>query len=176
MVFRETKLKGAFIIDIEPREDERGFFARSLCGNEFSAQGLNASMVQMNLGFSHRKGTLRGMHFQTPPFAEVKLIRCTRGTIYDVIIDVRPQSPTHAQWYGVELSDQNRRMVYAPEGFAHGYITLADDTEMVYQTTQFFSKDHATGVRYNDPAFHIDWPFPAEVISEQDGNWPDYRA
>lgn len=176
MIFTQTKLEGAFIIDIEPRQDERGFFARSLCRNEFDAQGLNAAMVQMNLGFSHRKGTLRGMHFQTPPFAEVKLIRCTRGAIYDVIIDLRPDSPTRTQWVGVELSDQNRRMVYVPEGFAHGYITLMDDTEMVYQTTQFFSKDHATGVRFNDPAFQIDWPIPAVVVSEQDGNWPDYRA
>ena len=133
-------------------------------------------MVQINVGFSHKRATLRGMHYQTDPCAEVKLVRCSLGAMYDVIIDLREGSPTHKQWIGLELTQDNHRMLYVPEGFAHGYITLADNTEMSYQTTQFFSREHATGVRYNDPAFGIDWPIQAQVISEQDQNWPDYRS
>jgi dTDP-4-dehydrorhamnose 3,5-epimerase len=176
MIFTETKLHGAYIIDIEPKADQRGFFARAWCQQEFEAHRLNTSVVQINVGFSHKHGTLRGMHYQTAPCAEVKLVRCSLGAMYDVIIDLREGSPTHRQWIGLELTQDNHRMLYVPEGFAHGYITLADNTEMSYQTTQFFSREHATGVRYNDPAFGIDWPIQAQVISEQDQNWPDYRS
>jgi dTDP-4-dehydrorhamnose 3,5-epimerase len=176
MIFTETKLHGAYIIDIEPKADQRGFFARAWCQQEFEAHRLNPSVVQINVGFSHKRGTLRGMHYQTAPCAEVKLVRCSLGAMYDVIIDLREGSPTHRQWIGLELTQDNHRMLYVPEGFAHGYITLADNTEMSYQTTQFFSREHATGVRYNDPVFAIDWPIQAQVISEQDQNWPDYRS
>jgi dTDP-4-dehydrorhamnose 3,5-epimerase len=176
MIITETKLQGACIIDIEPKADQRGFFARTWCEQEFAAHGLNPSLVQVNMGFSYKRGTLRGMHYQTPPYAEVKLVRCGLGAIYDVIIDLREDSPTHKQWFGLELTQDNHKMLYIPEGFAHGYITLADNSEMFYQTSQFFSRDHATGVRYNDTAFNIDWPVDAQVISEQDKNWPDYRS
>jgi dTDP-4-dehydrorhamnose 3,5-epimerase len=176
MIFTQTKLHGAYIIDIEPKADQRGFFARAWCQQEFEAHGLNPSVVQINVGFSHKRGTLRGMHYQTAPCAEVKLVRCSRGAIYDVIIDLREDSPTHKQWIGLELTQDNHNMLYVPEGFAHGYITLADNSEMSYQTSQFFSREHATGIRYNDPAFAIDWPIQAQVISEQDRNWPDYRS
>jgi len=176
MIFTETKLKGAYIIDIEPRTDDRGFFARAWCQDEFTKHGLNPGVVQINAGFSHKRGTLRGMHYQTDPCAEVKLVRCTLGAIYDVIIDLRIDSPTHKQWVGVELTQENHRMLYAPEGFAHGYMTLVDDAEMFYQTTHEFSREHATGVRYNDPAFGVDWPLPIQVISEQDENWPEYKS
>jgi dTDP-4-dehydrorhamnose 3,5-epimerase len=176
MIFMETKLQGAYIIDIEPKADQRGFFARAWCQQEFKAHGLNPSVVQINVGFSHKRATLRGMHYQTAPCAEVKLVRCSLGAIYDVIIDLREDSPTHKQWIGLELTQDNHRMLYVPEGFAHGYMTLADNSEMSYQTTQFFSREHATGVRYNDPAFAIDWPLQVQVISEQDQNWPDYTS
>ncbi len=175
MIFSETKLQGAYIIDIEPKVDHRGFFARSWCQHEFEAHGLNPNVVQINVGFSSRRGTLRGLHYQNDPWSEVKLVRCTRGVIFDVIIDLRVDSPTHRQWLGVELNQDNHRMLYVPEGFAQGYITLADNTEISYQTTQFFSREHATGVRYDDPSFAIDWPIMAHVISEQDLNWPDYH-
>ncbi len=174
MNFVETKLKGAYIIDIRKIEDERGFFARAWCRDEFKTHGLNPDMVQLNAAFSHKKGTIRGMHFQKPPWEEAKLVRCTRGAVYDVIIDLRRDSPTHGQWAGVELTEHNGRMLYAPAGFAHGYQTLADKTEIYYQTTQFYAPDFATGVRFDDPAFRIVWPLPVGVISEQDRNWPAY--
>jgi dTDP-4-dehydrorhamnose 3,5-epimerase len=176
MIFTETNLPGAYIIDIEPKVDQRGFFARVWCQNEFTAHGLNPGIVQINAGFSHKRGTLRGLHYQTEPCAEVKLVRCTLGAIYDVIIDLRQDSPTHRQWIGVELTQENHRMLYVPQGFAHGYMTLVDNAELFYQTTHEFSSKHATGVRYNDPAFGIDWPLSIEVISEQDENWPEYKS
>jgi dTDP-4-dehydrorhamnose 3,5-epimerase len=174
MIFTETKLKGAYIIDIKRIEDQRGFFGRAWCQEEFEAHNLNPHAVQMNVGFSIKKGTLRGMHFQKAPWEEAKLARCTLGAIYDVIIDLRPDSPTHKQWLGVELSADNHRMLYIPEGCAHGYQTLTDNAEMYYLTTQFYAAEFAAGVRYNDPAFGIVWPIPVEVISEKDEIWPDY--
>ena len=174
MIFTPTKLIGAYVIDVDPHMDQRGFFTRSFCRHEFEDLGLNPNLVQMNTGFSYKKGTLRGMHFQTPPHAEAKLVRCLRGAIFDVIIDLRPSSATHQQWLGVQLSQDNRRMLYVPEGFAHGYITLEDNTEMIYQTTEFYSKDHATGVRFDDPAFGISWPVDVAVVSTQDRGWKDY--
>jgi dTDP-4-dehydrorhamnose 3,5-epimerase len=174
MIFIETALKGAYFIDIKKIEDERGFFARGWCQNEFKDHNLNPSMVQLNIGFSLKRGTLRGMHFQKSPWDEAKLVRCTKGAVYDVIVDLRPKSSTHKQWVGIELSEENRRMIYSPEGFAHGYLTLVDNAEIYYQTTQFYAPDFATGVRFDDPAFNIVWPFPAEIISHQDRNWPLY--
>jgi dTDP-4-dehydrorhamnose 3,5-epimerase len=174
MIFTETKLKGAFIIDIKRIEDDRGFFARAWCQNEFKAYSLNTNMVQMNVAFSHKRGTIRGMHYQKSPWQEAKLVRCTNGAIYDLIIDLRRDSPTHKQWIGVELTEENRRMLYAPEGFAHGYQTLEDNTEMYYQTTQFYAPEFARGVRFDDPVFGIVWPIEIAVISQQDREWPDY--
>lgn len=176
MEFTETKLKGAFLVRLKKIEDNRGFFARGWCRDEFAAHGLNPNMLQLNVGFSHKKGTLRGMHYQEAPHAEAKFVRCTRGAIYDVIIDLRRESPTHGQWFGAELTQDNGTMLYAPEGFAHGYQTLTDDADMYYMTTAIFARDSAKGVRYNDPAFGIQWPLPVSVISEPDQKWPDYRA
>ena len=174
MNFTEMKLKGAFVIDIERREDQRGFFARAWCQNEFEAHGLVTGFVQANIGFSYKKGTVRGMHFQTVPYAEVKVVYCSRGALYDVIVDLRDGSPTRGQWIGAELTAGNGRMFYVPEGFAHGYQTLEDKTDLVYQTSQFYAKEAAKGVRYNDPAFGITWPLPVSIVSSGDMNWPDY--
>jgi dTDP-4-dehydrorhamnose 3,5-epimerase len=174
MIFRETKLKDVYIIEITEFQDERGFFARAWCRKEFEEHGLNAVLVQSNIGFSKKKGTLRGMHYQVSPYAEAKLVRCTRGVIYDVAIDLRPSSPTYKQWLGVELTAENHKMLYVPEGFAHGYQTLADNTEISYQTSQFYAPQAARGVRYNDPAFGITWPLAVEAISDADKHWPDF--
>ena len=174
MNFIETKLKSAYIIDIKEIEDERGFFARGWCQDEFETHKLNPNIVQLNIGFNHKRGTLRGMHFQNTPKEEAKLVRCTRGAIYDVIIDLRRDSPTHRQWLGVELTEDNHRMLYVPEGFAHGYQTLVDRTEIYYQTSQFYAPELASGVCFDDPAFGIRWPLPVEVISNQDRQWPLY--
>ena len=175
MIFRETILKGAYIIEPERREDSRGFFARVWCRKEFLAEDLNGQLVQSNISYNKEKGTLRGMHYQVEPFAEVKLVRCTMGAIYDVIIDLRPQSPTYLQWVAVELTAENRKMLYVPENFAHGYQTLVDNTEVFYQVSQFYVPDSEGGVRYNDPAFGIKWPMEVQVISDKDRSWPDYR-
>ena len=174
MIFTETRLKGAYIIDVKPIDDERGFFARGWCRNEFETYNLNPNVVQLNIGFSHKRGTLRGMHFQMAPEEEAKLVRCTQGAIYDVIIDLRRNSPTHGQWLGIELTGENHRMLYAPEGFEHGYQTLVDRTEIYYQTSEFYAPQHASGVCFDDPAFGIQWPIPVEIISQQDRNWPPY--
>lgn len=171
MIFEEVPLKGAYIIDLKPIADDRGFFARGFCMKEFEDQGLVNKVVQQNLGFSERAGTLRGMHYQRSPYQEVKIVRCTQGEIYDVIVDMREDSPTYKQWYGVELTANNHRALYVPEGFAHGYQTLTDKAEMYYFTSQFYASDHATGVQYNDPAFGIDWPMAVTEISEADSNW-----
>lgn len=168
MKFTETKLKGAFIIDIEPREDERGFFARSWCEDEFKKHGLNPRLAQCNISFNKKKGTLRGMHYQVAPFAEAKLVRCTRGAIYDVIIDLRPDSPTFKRWVSVELAAENHRALYVPEDFAHGFQTLMDNTEVFYQMSEFYHPECARGVRWNDVAFEIVWPILDVVISEND--------
>lgn len=168
MKFIETKLQGAFIITPDFIEDERGFFARTFCRREFEEHGLNPDIVQCNISFNKTKGTLRGMHYQTKPHAEVKLVRCTAGTIYDVIIDLRPESSTFKQWFSVELSAENRKLLYIPEGFAHGFQTLTDRTELFYQHSAFHKQEHQRGVRYNDPAFIIPWSLPVCVISDRD--------
>jgi dTDP-4-dehydrorhamnose 3,5-epimerase len=174
MRFTETKLEGAFVIEIEPIEDERGFFARGWCAREIEAHGLNPGVLQTNIGFSPRQGTLRGLHFQLPPHAECKLIRCTRGAIYNVIIDLRLDSRTRGHWFSSHLTADNHKMVYSPEGFAQGYQTLCDDTEICYQTTRLYAPDAARGVRYDDPAFSIEWPLEVTQISPPDTRWPDY--
>jgi dTDP-4-dehydrorhamnose 3,5-epimerase len=176
MRFTETKIRGAYIIDIERREDHRGFFARGWCQQEFADQGLATRFVQTNVGFNHKLGTLRGMHWQSPPYQEVKLVRCTKGRVVDTLIDLRPGSPTHGQWVSVELTADNHTMLYIPEGCAHGYQTLENKSEVVYDTSQFYAPSNATGVLYNDPAFGIEWPLPVSVISEADSNWLPYRS
>lgn len=174
MLFTETHLKGAFIIEIEKLDDNRGFFARSWCRNEFNAHGLASSVVQANVSSNKKKGTLRGMHYQLAPHEETKLVRCTRGAIYDVIVDLRPASPTYARWVGVELTAENYRMLYVPENFAHGFQTLEDDTEVTYQVSQFYAPGSESGIRWDDPAFSIEWPIEVRVISDKDKRWPDY--
>ncbi len=175
MIFTETFLKGAFIVEPKKREDERGFFARTWCQREFRDYGLNTSVVQCNISFNKRKGTLRGMHFQTPPYEEAKLVRCTMGAIYDVIIDLRPDSDTFKKWFALELSSENRKMLYVPEGFAHGFVTLTDNTEVFYQMSQFYHPEYAAGVRWDDPAFNISWPLDVKVISDKDRSYPDFK-
>ena len=174
MIFRPTAIPGACIVEMERRTDDRGFFARAWCRRDFEAHGLNPTVAQINVGFSPRKGTLRGLHFQVSPHEEAKLIRCTRGAIYDVIVDLRPTSPTHRKWIGVELTEHSPCMLYVPEHCAHGYQTLVDNTEIYYQTSQFYAPDAAKGVRFDDPAFNIDWPLPVWIISESDRSHPPY--
>jgi dTDP-4-dehydrorhamnose 3,5-epimerase len=174
LIFTETKLAGAFVIEMERRADERGFFARTFCRQEFEAHGLNPGVVQCNVSFNKRKGTLRGMHYQAAPFAEAKLVRCTSGSIYDVIIDLRPSSATFKKYFAVELSAENGRMLYIPEDFAHGFQTLQEDTEVFYQMAQRYSAEQARGVRWNDPAFGIEWPEGERIIIERDKNYPDF--
>lgn len=175
MRFRETRLPGVFEIYIEPHQDERGFFARSWCQKEFETNGLNPRLTQCNISCNTRKGTLRGMHYQMPPFAEAKLVRCTRGAIYDVALDLRPESPTYKDWIGLVLSGTNRQMLYIPEGCGHGFLTLEDDTEVFYQMSEFYNPGSARGVRWNDRAFGIIWPEKIEVISERDNAYPDFE-
>ena len=174
MIFTETTLKEAFLIEPERREDERGFFARTWCQREFESHGLHKKWVQCNISFNKKKGTLRGMHYQVPPYEEAKLVRCTRGAIFDVIIDLRLQSPSFKQWVTLELTADNRRMLYIPEGFAHGFQTLTDETEIFYQMSQFYAPAHANGVRWDDPVFNITWPADERTISEQDRSYPDF--
>lgn len=168
MHFLATKLQGAYLIELEKLVDERGFFARSWCQREFAAHGLDTQLVQCNISLTHQRGTLRGMHYQLPPWRETKLVRCMRGAIYDVIIDLRPDSTTFLQWTGAELTADNRTMFYVPKGFAHGFITLTDNTELFYQMSTFYAPSHARGVRWNDPLFAIDWPLPVAHISSKD--------
>lgn len=174
MIFTETKLKGAFIIDLQKREDERGFFARTYCADEFAKHGLSINMPQSNMSLSKQKGTLRGMHFQVDGAEEAKLIRCTRGAILDVIIDIRKDSATYCEHISVELTDENHRMLYVPEGFAHGFITLVDNVEVAYQVSQFYTPGKEKGIRWNDPLFGIQWPTDSPIISEKDAVHPDY--
>ncbi len=175
MIFCETTLKGAFTLQPERLEDERGFFARSWCEREFEAHSLNTKVVQCNISFNKKRGTLRGMHFQKVPHEEVRLVRCTMGAIYDVIVDIRPLSKTFKQWYSIELTANNRKILYIPEGFAHGFITLEKDTEVFYQMSEFYAPESASGVRWNDPAFKIIWPIETTVISEKDEKFPDFN-
>lgn len=177
MIFTETAIPGVHAIEPERLRDERGFFARTWCEREFAAHGLDPGLRQCNISFNPRRGTLRGMHYQAPPFAEAKLVRCTRGAILDVALDLRPGSATFQRHVAVELTGENRRMLYIPEGVAHGFQTLEDDTEVFYQMSQFYSPDHGRGVRWDDPAFGIDWP-PAEhrILSDRDRSYPDFRG
>lgn len=176
MVITETELKGAFVIELEPFEDVRGFFARAWSDYEFEAAGLNARFVESNVSFNEKKGTLRGMHYQLPPHQQAKLVRCTRGSIYDVIIDIRPESPTFKQWIAKEISADNHLLFYVPGEFAHGYQTLEDKTEVSYQTTAYYAPEHGRGVRWNDPAFKISWPIDNLVMIDRDREYPDFES
>jgi dTDP-4-dehydrorhamnose 3,5-epimerase len=171
MIFTETKLAGAFIIDVELREDNRGFFARAFCQNEFAEHGLRPVIAQANIAFNRRKGTMRGMHFQFPPAAETKFVRATRGAILDIIVDLRPESPTYLEHVAVELSADNHRALYVPERFAHGYQVLEDSTETSYQVGEFYTPGVEGGLMYDDPALGLTWPLPVTEISEKDSNW-----
>jgi len=172
MHFTETGLIGAKVIDPNPHKDDRGRFMRAWCAREFAEHGLDFLPVQANMGSSVAKGTVRGMHYQATPALEAKLVRCTSGTIFDVVLDLRPDSPTYGKWYGTELSAENGRMLYVPEHCAHGYQTLEENTEMYYMTSAFYTPSAVRGVRFDDPRFGIQWPLPATVVSEQDRNWP----
>lgn len=174
MIFTETPLAGAYLIDLEKRGDDRGFFARAFCENEFAAHRLVTRFVQVNNSLSAQKGTLRGMHYQLAPRAETKMVRCIRGGLYDVILDLRQGSPTFGRSFGAELTAENRRMMYVPKGFAHGFITLTDDAEAFYFTDEFYAPEFERGVRWNDPAFKISWPGTPTVISEKDANHRDF--
>jgi len=175
MRFIETKLKGAFVIELDKFEDERGFLALSWSAKDFAAQGLDAHLVECTISRNRLKGTLRGMHFQGPPYAQPKLIRCTRGAVYDIALDLRRDSPTFKQWIGVELTETNHLALYIPAGFAHGYQTLIDESEVFYQMSEVYAPEYARGVRWDDPAFGIDWP-PCEqrTIIERDRTYPDF--
>jgi dTDP-4-dehydrorhamnose 3,5-epimerase len=175
MIFTAAPTAGAMVIDLESIEDERGFFARTYCAREFAAHGLDARVSQCNTSFNRAKGTVRGLHFQRPPHAEAKLVRCTRGAAYDVIVDLRADSPTYLRHFGVELSARNRKMVYVPEGFAHGFQTLEDDTDIFYQMSAPYVAQAAGGVRWDDPLFAIEWPLAVSVISERDRSYPDFH-
>ena len=174
MIFTETRLKKAFVIEPERREDDRGYFARTFCRREFEAHGLNPHVEQCNISFNRRKGTLRGMHFQAAPYEEAKLVRCIRGAIYDVIIDLRPDSPDFKRHVAVTLSAENGKMLYVPEGFAHGFQTLEDNTEVFYLMSRPYAAECARGVRWNDPAFGIEWPPAQRIILERDQRYPDF--
>jgi len=174
MIFTETKLKGAFVLDLERREDERGFFARAFCQHEFADHGLKPVIAQGNIAFNVKRGTLRGMHFQYPPAAETKLVRCTRGAIYDVIVDLRPESDTYLEHVAVELSEANQRSLYVPERFAHGYQVLEDETETSYQVGEFYAPEHEGGLMYDDPRIAIEWPLEVTEISPKDAAWPSF--
>ena len=175
MIFQETKIKGAFVIKLERVLDERGFFARTWCQRDFEAHGLNPHLRQCNISFNHKRGILRGMHYQAKPYEEAKLVRCTRGAIYDVIIDLRPDSSTFKQWLAVELTDQNHLMLYIPEGMAHGFQTLENNTEVFYQMSEFYQPDFARGIRWNDQSFGIEWPLNLCIMSNKDAAYKDYN-
>ena len=174
MKFTETPLQGAFVVELEPHQDERGFFARTFCAAEFAKHGLDARVVQCNLSSNRKAGTLRGLHFQSPPVSEAKLVRCVRGAIHDVVVDLRPQSATYRQHFVVELSAENRRALFVPDLFAHGFQTLTDHAEIEYQMSEFHTPGAARGIRYDDAAFAIRWPLPISLISSQDLAWPPF--
>ncbi|HEY0077456.1 MAG TPA: dTDP-4-dehydrorhamnose 3,5-epimerase [Pyrinomonadaceae bacterium] len=175
MIFKETKLKGAYVVEPERFGDERGFFARSWSAREFAAEGLDARMVECNISFNKRRGTLRGMHFQAAPHAQAKVVRCTLGAVFDCIVDLRPDSETFKRWFALELSAENRLMLYVPEGFAHGFQTLEDDSEVFYQMSQYYAQESGRGVRWDDPAFRIEWPPTEErIIIARDREYPDF--
>jgi dTDP-4-dehydrorhamnose 3,5-epimerase len=174
MTFHETRLRWVFEIHLEPKSDERGFFARTWCQKEFEAHGLNSRLAQCNVSFNTKRGTLRGIHYQAAPYGESKLVRCTKGAIYDVAVDLRPDSPTFKDWTAVLLTPANRSMVYVPEGCGHGFLTLEDDTEIFYQMSESYNAEAARGVRWDDPAFQIAWPEKVEVISKRDRSHPNF--
>jgi dTDP-4-dehydrorhamnose 3,5-epimerase len=176
MFFDETKLSGVFEIRLDPHRDDRGFFARSWCQEEFKAHGLNPKLVQCNISYNPRKGTMRGMHYQAEPHAEAKLVRATKGGVYDVVIDLRPHSPTFTEWVGVHLTAADRNMIYVPEGCAHGFLTLEDESEVFYQMSEFYHAESAGGVRWNDRAFKIAWPAEPTMISERDRMYADFAT
>jgi dTDP-4-dehydrorhamnose 3,5-epimerase len=172
MIFHETTLNDAWLLDLERRGDQRGFFARTMCVDEFAAHGMDTEFLQQNLSVSAERGTLRGMHFQHMPYAEAKLIRCPRGALVDIIIDLRPESPSFEKWEAFELNEDNKRQLYVPKGFAHGFQTLTDDVEVSYLVAGKYAPTHESGVRHDDPAFNIVWPLPVTVMSDKDKNWP----
>jgi len=174
MIFTETDLKGAFVVEPERLADERGFFARTWCEREFQTHIGEVRFVQCNISFNIRRGTLRGMHYQASPFEEARLVRCAMGAIYDVIIDLRPNSKSFKKWFAIELTAEDRRMLYIPKGFAHGFVTLQDRSEVFYQMSEFFRPEYARGVRWNDPAFSVDWPVEVRVMSQRDRDFPDF--
>jgi len=172
MIFRETELAGAFVVELDKKPDDRGFFSRAFCSREFAEHGLKSQVVQANLSYNHTKGTVRGMHYQVTPATEPKFIRCIRGAIWDVIIDMRPESPTYLQHIGIELSADNRTALYVPDMFAHGNQALTDGAELLYLVGEFYTPGYERGVRYNDPAIGIEWPIPVTIISDKDASWP----
>jgi len=174
MKFKETPLKGSFVIEIEPRGDERGFFARAFCKRELAEAGLNPEIVQINNSLSRHRGTLRGIHYQLAPKAEAKIVRCIRGALYDAIVDMRPDSPTFLQHYGVELTSENRQALYVPKGFGHAFLALEDDTETLYLVTEYYAPERERGLRFNDPRLAIPWPIPPTIVSDKDRAWPDF--
>jgi dTDP-4-dehydrorhamnose 3,5-epimerase len=174
VIYHETTLPGAFLLEIERREDERGYFARVMCGLELASRGLVDHFVQTNHSYNKRSGTLRGMHYQKPPHEEVKLVRCVAGAIYDVIVDLRPDSPTYLKWEGFELTAENGRVLYVPEGFAHGLMALEDETHVTYQVSHPYTPGAESGLRFDDPSIGIVWPGPVKVISKKDASWPDF--
>jgi dTDP-4-dehydrorhamnose 3,5-epimerase len=175
MIFAETRVRGAYEIDLERREDERGFFARTWCLNEFKSLGLTARIVQVNVSHNKHRGTLRGMHYQAAPREEAKVVSCTQGAVFDVVLDLRPDSPTYLAWAAAELSATNHRALYVPEGCAHGFQTLADDTQLLYLMSEFFQTEQGRGVRHDDPAFGIEWPLAVSRISDADRHWPAFQ-
>jgi dTDP-4-dehydrorhamnose 3,5-epimerase len=175
VIFRQTQISGVFEIGLEPKPDDRGFFARVWCQKEFAARGLDTNLVQCSLSFNPRKGTLRGLHYQAAPYAETKLVRCTRGAIFDVILDLRPTSPTFRDWVALVLTAENRKTAYVPQGCAHGFLTLEDEAEVFYQMSECQHAESARGVRFDDPAFQIVWPEKIEVISDRDRNYPNFE-
>lgn len=175
MIFKETPVQGAFVIEVARIGDARGYFGRLWCEKEFQDHGLVSQIKQVNVGFSPLSGTLRGLHYQVAPHEEVKIVRCTRGAVYDVVVDLRPDSRTFCNWYGVELNSKNTSMLYVPEGCATGYLTLEDDSEIYYMTSAYYAPDAATGVRYDDRAFGIEWPGEIKVLSDNDTSWPSFE-
>lgn len=173
MIFTETELKGAFIIEIEKLEDERGFFARSWDSKEFKKRGMEPNLVQCNISFNNKKGILRGMHYQKEPFEEIKLVRCTKGRIFDVIVDIRKDSLSKNKWFGIELTESNHKMMYIPKGFAHGFQVLEDNSEVFYQMSQEFEPNYSTGKRWNSSLFNISWPIQPPILSKQDTSWDE---
>lgn len=174
MIFKNTQVEGAYILDVEEHRDERGFFARTWCEEEFERHGADSSISQVSISFNHRAGTLRGLHYQIAPHEETKVVRCTQGSIWDVIVDLRPGSPTSGEWAAFELTADTRRSLYIPGGVAHGFQTLADDSEVLYLISERYHPDASRGVRFDDPAFGIEWPREVTTISERDASWPDY--